>query len=75
MCPIAGLTHSHDLARRLGDVDIEVHALNNLGTTMALADQEHGVAVMRSAWAGPAPSTCRSATARAYANLSATPTR
>ena len=64
-----------DLARRLGDVDTEVHALNNIGTALAYADREDGLTMLRDSLDRALALDMQEHAARAYTNLSAALTR
>lgn len=64
-----------ELAHRLGDVDTEVHALNNIGTALMLGGQERGEAVLRESLDRALALGMQEHVARAYTNLTATLTK
>ena len=58
-----------ELARRFGDVDTEVHALNNVGTALLLAGDERGAALLHQSLDKALLHDMQEHAARAYTNL------
>jgi DNA-binding CsgD family transcriptional regulator/tetratricopeptide (TPR) repeat protein len=58
-----------ELARRLGDRDTEVHALNNIGTALLRAGDEHGSTILRKSLDRAVAHGMEEHAARAYTNL------
>jgi hypothetical protein len=58
-----------ELARRFGDVDTEVHALNNVGTALLLAGDERGAALLHQSLDKALLHDMQEHTARAHTNL------
>jgi len=58
-----------ELARRLGDVDTEVHALNNIGTALLRAGDEHGATLLQQSLDSAVTHGMDEHAARAYTNL------
>lgn len=61
-----------DLARAFGDVDTEVHALNNVGTALMIAGDERGETILRESLDTALAHDQQEHVARAYTNLGAT---
>ena len=61
-----------DLARAFGDVDTEVHALNNVGTALMIAGDERGETILRESLDTALAHDLQEHVARAYTNLGAT---
>jgi DNA-binding CsgD family transcriptional regulator/tetratricopeptide (TPR) repeat protein len=61
-----------ELARALGDVDTEVHALNNVGTVLMIAGHERGAALLQESLDLALAHDLQEHVARAYTNLGAT---
>lgn len=64
-----------DIARRHGDVEIESHALNNIGTARLGADDEGGRPLLERALELALANDLHEHVARAYVNLATTATR
>ena len=61
-----------ELARAFGDVDTEVHALNNVGTALMIAGDERGETILRESLDTALAHDLQEHVARAYTNLGAT---
>ena len=61
-----------ELARRFGDVDTEVHALNNVGTALMIAGDERGATILQESLDTALAHDLQEHVARAYTNLGAT---
>jgi len=61
-----------DLARAFGDVDTEVHALNNVGTALMIAGDPRGETILRESLDTALAHDQQEHVARAYTNLGAT---
>ncbi len=61
-----------ELARAFGDVDTEVHALNNVGTALMIAGDERGEIILRESLDTALAHDLEEHVARAYTNLGAT---
>jgi DNA-binding CsgD family transcriptional regulator/tetratricopeptide (TPR) repeat protein len=61
-----------ELARALGDLDTEVHALNNIGTALMIAGHERGETILRESLDTALAHDQQEHVARAYTNLGAT---
>jgi AAA ATPase domain len=61
-----------ELARALGDVDTEVHALNNVGTALMIAGDERGEAILQANLDTALAHDLQEHFGRAYTNLGAT---
>jgi len=64
-------TRAVGLARRLGDLDTEVHALNNIGTAMLRAGDEGGATILQESLDQAVAHDMAEHAARAYTNLAA----
>ena len=62
-----------ELARSLGDLDTEVHALNNIGTALMIAGDPRGAAILQANLDTALAHGLQEHVARAYTNISATP--
>jgi hypothetical protein len=61
-----------ELARAFGDVDTEVHALNNVGTALMIAGHERGATILQESLDTALAHDLQEHVARAYTNLGAT---
>jgi DNA-binding CsgD family transcriptional regulator/tetratricopeptide (TPR) repeat protein len=60
------------LARTFGDIDTEVHALNNVGTALMIAGDERGATILQESLDTALAHDLQEHVARAYTNLGAT---
>ena len=61
-----------ELARALGDLDTEVHALNNIGTALMIAGDPRGATILQANLDTALAHDLQEHVARAYTNISAT---
>ena len=61
-----------ELARALGDLDTEIHALNNIGTALMIAGDPRGAAILQANLDTALDHGLQEHVARAYTNISAT---
>ena len=61
-----------ELARALGDLDTEIHALNNIGTALMIAGDPRGATILQESLDTALAHDLQEHVARAYTNLSAT---
>ena len=61
-----------ELARAFGDLDTEVHALNNVGTALMIAGDERGATILQESLDTALAHDLQEHVARAYTNLGAT---